>query len=114
MPWCDRHLLHHALVRQAQVHLSHHALTMKKDQLDMFRRKLEAEKEKHQNCIQETQRITLNGIQTGFSKVFESLAEFSKTSLTMYNDLLTYSENAGKNGIPSYIEGSQVEENGSS
>ncbi|KAL9416077.1 hypothetical protein AB3S75_039301 [Citrus x aurantiifolia] len=87
---------------------------MKKDQLDMFRRKLEAEKEKHQNCIQETQRITLNGIQTGFSTVFESLAEFSKTSLTMYNDLLTYSENAGKNGIPSYIEGSQVEENGSS
>ncbi|KAK2665616.1 hypothetical protein Ddye_004190 [Dipteronia dyeriana] len=87
-------------------------LTEKKDQLDMFRTKLEVEKEKHHNCMQETQRITLNGFQTGFSTVFESLVEFSKASLKMYNDLLTYSENAERAGNLSYIEGSQVEENG--
>ncbi|KAL5791233.1 hypothetical protein ACOSQ2_006121 [Xanthoceras sorbifolium] len=87
-------------------------LTEKKDQLDMFRIKLEAEKDKHHNCMQETQRITLNGFQTGFSTIFESLAEFSKASLKMYNDLITCSENAERAGNLSYIEGSQVEENG--
>ena len=77
----------------------------------MFRRKLDVEKEKHHNCMQETQRVTLNGIQTGFSSVFESLTEFCKASLKMYNDLVNYSESAEKAGNPSYIEGgSQVEE----
>ncbi|XP_034681693.1 protein ALTERED PHOSPHATE STARVATION RESPONSE 1-like [Vitis riparia] len=86
-------------------------LTEKRDLLDMFRRKLDVEKEKHHNCMQETQRVTLNGIQTGFSSVFESLTEFCKASLKMYNDLVNYSENAEKAGNPSYIEGgSQVEE----
>ncbi|RVW38519.1 Nitrate regulatory gene2 protein [Vitis vinifera] len=86
-------------------------LTEKRDLLDMFRRKLDVEKEKHHNCMQETQRVTLNGIQTGFSSVFESLTEFCKASLKMYNDLVNYSESAEKAGNPSYIEGgSQVEE----
>lgn len=89
-------------------------LTEKKDQLDMFRKKLDLEKEKHHNCIQQAQRITLNGIQTGFSAVFESLSEFSKASQKMYDDLANYSENANKSGNVNYIEGSQVEENVSS
>ncbi|XWS67716.1 hypothetical protein CRYUN_Cryun04dG0029400 [Craigia yunnanensis] len=89
-------------------------LTEKKDQLDMFRKRLEVEREKHHNYMQETQRITLNGLQTGFSTVFESLIEFSKASLKMYNDLVTLSENAEKEGSISYIEGStQADENGS-
>ncbi|XP_041013105.1 protein ALTERED PHOSPHATE STARVATION RESPONSE 1-like [Juglans microcarpa x Juglans regia] len=88
-------------------------LTDKKDQLDSWRRKLDVEKEKHHNCMQETQRITLNGFQTGFSTVFESLMEFSKASKKMYNDLVTCSENAEKAGNLSYIEGSMVEDNGS-
>lgn len=87
-------------------------LTEKREQLDTFRRKLETEKEKHHNCMQETQRITLNGFQTGFGTVFESMTEFSKASLKMYNDLITYSESAEKAGNISYIEGSQVEEKG--
>lgn len=87
-------------------------LTGRKDILDMFRRKLDIEKEKHHDCMQETQRATLNGIQTGFSLVFESLTDFCKASLKMYNDLVNYSENVAKGGNPSYIEGgeSQVEE----
>ena len=89
-------------------------LTEKKDQLDMFIKRLEVEREKHHNYMQETQRITLNGFQTGFSTVFESLIEFSKASLKMYNDLVTLSENAEKEGSISYIEGSpQADENGS-
>ncbi|OMO74553.1 hypothetical protein CCACVL1_16620 [Corchorus capsularis] len=87
-------------------------LTEKKDQLDMFRKRLDMEREKHHNHMQETQRITLNGFQTGFSGVFESLIEYSKASLKMYNELVTRSENADKEGNLSYIEGSQVEENG--
>ncbi|XP_022948094.1 nitrate regulatory gene2 protein-like isoform X1 [Cucurbita moschata] len=86
-------------------------LTEKKDQLDMFRKKLDLEKEKHHNCIQEAQSITLNGIQTGFSAVFESLSEFAKASQKMYNDLVTNSENANKPENMNYIEGSQSEEN---
>ncbi|KAH7518386.1 hypothetical protein FEM48_Zijuj09G0166200 [Ziziphus jujuba var. spinosa] len=85
-------------------------LTEKKDQLDMFRTKLDVEKEKHHNYMQETQRITLGGFQTGFYTVFESLVEFSKASQKMYNDLVTYSESAGK---ISYIEGTKVEQNSS-
>ncbi|KAF8410376.1 hypothetical protein HHK36_002904 [Tetracentron sinense] len=88
-------------------------LTERKDLLDMFRTRLDAEKAKHHNYIQETQRITLNGFQTGFSSVFESLTEFSKASLKMYDDLVTYSENTkvgnDKGGNQSSIEGSQVE-----
>ncbi|KAG7010840.1 hypothetical protein SDJN02_27636, partial [Cucurbita argyrosperma subsp. argyrosperma] len=87
-------------------------LTEKKDQLDMFRKKLDLEKEKHNNCIQEAQRITLNGIQTGFSSVFDSLSEFSKASQKMYDHLVNYSENANKSKNINYIEGSsQTEEN---
>lgn len=88
-------------------------LTDKRDQLDTLRRKLDVEKEKHHNCMQETQRATLNGFQTGFSTVFESLTEFSKASQKMYNDLVACSENDEKAGNLSYIEGSKVEENGS-
>ncbi|KAI9123885.1 hypothetical protein K1719_005185 [Acacia pycnantha] len=77
----------------------------KKDQLEALRRKLEIEKEKHQSCMQETQRITLHGLQLGFSQVFESLTEFSRASRKVYNDLATFSENADKGGGMSYIEG---------
>ncbi|EEF41126.1 protein ALTERED PHOSPHATE STARVATION RESPONSE 1 [Ricinus communis] len=87
--------------------------TEKKDQLDIFRKKLDIEKEKHHKCMQETQRITLTGFQTGFSTVFESLAEFSKASMKMYNELVNCTANAGKLDSQSYLEGSQVEENGS-
>ncbi|KAK8625208.1 hypothetical protein V6N13_090083 [Hibiscus sabdariffa] len=87
-------------------------LTEKKDQLDMMRKRLDVEREKHHNYMQETQRITLNGFQTGFSTVFETLIEFSKASMKIYNDLVTLSENAEKMGNMSYIEGSRVEENG--
>ncbi|XP_061337475.1 protein ALTERED PHOSPHATE STARVATION RESPONSE 1-like [Gastrolobium bilobum] len=82
------------------------------DHLETLRRKLEAEQEKHHSCMQETQRITLNGLQSGFSLVFESLTEFCKASQKMYNELVTYSENAEKDGNVSYIEGGCNVENG--
>lgn len=77
----------------------------KNDHLETLRRKLEVEKEKHHSCMQETQRITLHGLQSGLSLVFESLTEFSKASQKMYNDLVTYSENSDKGGNITYIEG---------
>ncbi|XP_062081558.1 protein ALTERED PHOSPHATE STARVATION RESPONSE 1-like [Humulus lupulus] len=88
-------------------------LNEKKDQLDMLRRRLDVEKEKHHNLMLETQRITLNGFQTGFCTVFESLIEFSKASQNMYNDLVTDSENSEKAGNMSYIEDTRVEQNNS-
>ncbi|KAK6924529.1 protein of unknown function DUF632 [Dillenia turbinata] len=68
-------------------------LAERKDQLDMFRKRLDSEKEKHHNSMQETQRIILNAFQAGFSSIFESLAEFAKAYSKMYGDLVTYSEN---------------------
>ncbi|XP_012088463.1 protein ROLLING AND ERECT LEAF 2 isoform X2 [Jatropha curcas] len=62
--------------------------------LDMFRNRLNEEKGKHLNTVQETQQITVSGFQTGFSSVFESLVEFSNASVKMYADLVTYSANA--------------------
>lgn len=89
-------------------------LMEKNDNLETLKRKLEIENEKHQSCMQETQRITLNGLQSGFSLVFESLTEFSKASQKMYNDLVTFSENCEKVGNISYIEGDCNVENCSS
>ncbi|XP_057966429.1 protein ALTERED PHOSPHATE STARVATION RESPONSE 1-like [Malania oleifera] len=86
-------------------------LTEKKDLLDVFTMKLDAEKAKHHNCTQETQRVMLDGFQMGFSMIFESLTDFSKASLKMYNDLVTsFSDTTQEVGNPSYIEGSQIDE----
>lgn len=47
-----------------------------------------------------------------FGRVFESLTEFSKVSLKMYNDLVSR-ENADKVETPTFIEeASQVEDAG--
>ncbi|KAL5561239.1 hypothetical protein UlMin_030986 [Ulmus minor] len=85
-------------------------LTEKKDQLDTFRHKLDLEKERHHNNMLETQRITMNGFQSGFCTVFESLIEFSKASQKMYNDLVTCN---GKGGNVSFLEGAKDEQNSS-
>ncbi|CAA2992791.1 Hypothetical predicted protein [Olea europaea subsp. europaea] len=89
-------------------------LKEKKDTLDNFQKRVDLEKEKHHNCVQETERITLHGFQTGFNKVFESMTEFSKAALSMYSDLLDNIVNAEKVGKPSRIECPQDEENSSS
>ncbi|KAF5182432.1 Nitrate regulatory gene2 protein [Thalictrum thalictroides] len=99
--------------QEGQLDIQSHAdyLTERKDLLDTFRIRLEKEKEKHHNYMQETQRITLNGFQTGFSSIFESLTEFSKASLKMCDELVQCSENRKvhdeKIGKPFFIEDSQ-------
>ncbi|XP_050261834.1 protein ALTERED PHOSPHATE STARVATION RESPONSE 1-like [Quercus robur] len=98
---------------ESEVEHPDYYLTDKKDQLDTLRSKLDTEKEKHHNYMQETQRITLNGFQTGFSTIFESLVEFSKVSQNIYNDLVNCKENAEKAENLSYIEDSKIEDNGS-
>ncbi|XP_011088630.1 uncharacterized protein LOC105169807 [Sesamum indicum] len=99
--------------KNAALELDHQAqsLVERKDMLENFRKRVDFEKEKHHNCMQETERITLNGFQAGFCRVFESMTEFSRAALKMYNDLSTIqnAEEVGK--PPSCIEGSQVEEN---
>ena len=70
-------------------------LTEKKEQLEAFRKRVDAEKVKHQNSMQETQQIAVSGFQTGFSALFESLAEFCQAAVKMYGDqLVTFSENS--------------------
>ncbi|KAK4437610.1 protein ALTERED PHOSPHATE STARVATION RESPONSE 1 [Sesamum alatum] len=99
--------------KNTELEMDHQAesLVERKDMLENFRKRVDFEKEKHHNCMQETERITLNGFQTGFCRVFESMTEFSRAALKMYNDLST-TQNAEKVGKPpSCIEGSQVEEN---
>ncbi|CAO2813720.1 unnamed protein product [Amaranthus hypochondriacus] len=71
-------------------------LSEKKDALDSFKQRLEFEKEKHQRCMEGTQRTTLNGFQTGFSSVFDAMVQFSSVSLKMYNDLVSDRQNLEK------------------
>ncbi|CAM8904433.1 unnamed protein product [Rhodiola kirilowii] len=78
-------------------------LSDKNDQLDTLRKRLDLEKQKHLKCVQETQHITLNGLQTGFCSVFESLIHFSQASLKMYNQLVGSPQEQEK---PSSIENS--------
>ncbi|KAI3447920.1 hypothetical protein Pfo_004585 [Paulownia fortunei] len=97
--------------KNADPEIEHQAdsLTERKDMLDNFRRRVDLEKEKHQKCMEETERITLNGFQTGFCRIFESLTEFSRAALKMYNDLSTI-KNLEKVVKPSCTEGGKVEE----
>ncbi|XVF62232.1 hypothetical protein PTKIN_Ptkin08bG0200900 [Pterospermum kingtungense] len=71
-------------------------LAERKNMLDTLRKRLDTEKIKHQASMEETQQITVKGFQTGFCSVFESLAEFSKASVKMYADLVTYCESTAK------------------
>ncbi|XP_006367871.1 uncharacterized protein [Solanum tuberosum] len=98
--------------RSSEIEIDHRAeyLKERKDLLDNFRKRVDLEKEEHQKCMQETQRITLNGFQTGFCRVFESITEFSSAALKMYNELLSSGEMAEKIGNPPSIECSQAGE----
>lgn len=43
--------------------------------------------------MKDAQTITVNGFQKGFSSVFESLTEFSKSAMKMCDKLITFSAN---------------------
>nr|XP_004231454.2 nitrate regulatory gene2 protein-like [Solanum lycopersicum] len=98
--------------RSSELEIDHRAeyLKERKDLLDNFRKRVDLEKEEHQKCMQETQRITLNGFQTGFCRVFESITEFSSEALKMYNELLSSGEKAEKIVNQPSIESSQAGE----
>ncbi|CAL9071307.1 unnamed protein product [Musa textilis] len=85
-------------------------LAGKKEMLDMLRKKLETEKEKHRDCMRATQEVTLNGFKIGLAGAFESLTEFAKDSLKLYDELLSRNEKATAaiepTGKPSFTEGS--------
>ncbi|KAK8944261.1 hypothetical protein KSP39_PZI007620 [Platanthera zijinensis] len=69
-------------------------LAERKHFVDILRQKLDAEKTKHQSCMQETTQVTLNAFKSGFSQVFESLTEFSRDSLNLYTELLAQIDRA--------------------
>jgi hypothetical protein len=71
-------------VKQRMDHLSE-----KKELLNTLRRRVEAEKAKHHACMQDTHDVTLNGFKIGLASIFESLTEFVKDSVNLYEDLLT-------------------------
>ncbi|KAJ0967031.1 hypothetical protein J5N97_023948 [Dioscorea zingiberensis] len=82
-------------------------LTERKDSLEMFKKKLEAEKAKHRECMQETERVTLNGFTIDFSSIFGTLKEFSAASMKLYDELLVQNEKAKRaveDEKPAYIE----------
>ncbi|VFQ78410.1 unnamed protein product [Cuscuta campestris] len=85
--------------RNAELEMEHRAevLREQKDLLDDFSRRVGLEREEHRKSMQETQRITLRGFQSGFGSVFESMAEFSRAALKMYNEVLSAWENSQKN-----------------
>ncbi|CAL9150616.1 unnamed protein product [Musa hybrid cultivar] len=67
-------------------------LSGRKELLDMCRRKLEAEKAKHRDRMRSTHEITINGFKIGLASIFESLTQFSKDSVNLYDDLLMRDE----------------------
>ncbi|KAK3037137.1 hypothetical protein RJ639_031024, partial [Escallonia herrerae] len=79
-------------VQRAEEDVPHRTeyLAEKKNLLDMLEIRLDAEKTKHNDSILETQRVILNGFQTGFSSVFASLMEFSEASMEMYTYLAAH------------------------
>ncbi|PPD67848.1 hypothetical protein GOBAR_DD35272 [Gossypium barbadense] len=84
-------------------------LAERKTMLDMLRKRIDAEKLKHITVMEQTQQITVKGFQTGFYSVFGSLVEFSKASIKMYADLVTYCETTKvpkkeDEDEPSYVE----------
>ncbi|KAG6410922.1 hypothetical protein SASPL_128995 [Salvia splendens] len=79
-----------------------------KGTLDGFRRRVDSEKEKHRSLMKETEKMTLTGFQTCFSRVFETMTEFSRAALEMYNELVEVE----KKGKKVCIEGSAEVENG--
>ena len=62
-------------------------LQEKKERIEVLRARLETEKVKHHDCMQETQRVALNGFKSGLINVFDALADFSRDSLKLYNTL---------------------------
>lgn len=84
-------------------------LAERKNMLDMLRKRIDAEKLKHITVMEQTQQITVKGFQTGFYSVFGSLVEFSKASIKMYANLVTYCESTKvpekeDEDEPSYVE----------
>uniref|UniRef100_A0A0A8Y787 DUF632 domain-containing protein n=1 Tax=Arundo donax TaxID=35708 RepID=A0A0A8Y787_ARUDO len=64
-------------------------LSEKKELINSLRRRVELEKTKHHTCMQDTHDVTLNGFKIGLASIFESLTEYSKDSVKLYEDLLT-------------------------
>ncbi|XP_057769217.1 protein ALTERED PHOSPHATE STARVATION RESPONSE 1-like [Salvia miltiorrhiza] len=84
-----------------------------KDALESLRRRADLEKEKHRSCMLETERMTLSGFKSGFVRVFETMTEFSRAALEMYNELMEVEKKGERFGKQSCIESSTEVENGS-
>ncbi|EAZ09934.1 hypothetical protein OsI_32233 [Oryza sativa Indica Group] len=86
-------LLEHRPEQDAKQRMEH--LSEKKEMLNVLRKRVEAEKAKHHACMRDTHDVTLNGFKIGLASIFESLTEFSKDSVKLYEDLLTHAEPKG-------------------
>ncbi|KAL5206530.1 hypothetical protein ABZP36_034739 [Zizania latifolia] len=83
-------LLEHRPEHDAKQRVEH--LSEKKEMLNVLRKRIESEKAKHHACMRDTHNVTLNGFKIGLASVFESLTEFSKDSVKLYEDILTHAE----------------------
>ncbi|KAJ4776950.1 DUF630 family protein (DUF630 and DUF632) [Rhynchospora pubera] len=83
-------LLEYKPETDAKQRLEH--LAERKEMLNNLRKRLESEKSRHHDCMRETHDVTLNGFKIGLAGIFESLTDFSKDSLSLYNGLLANME----------------------
>ncbi|VVA09932.1 PREDICTED: unnamed product [Prunus dulcis] len=74
----------------------HERLKKMENKVIEFKTRLNSKKEKLHTSMEETQNITVNRFQTGFSSVFKSLTEFSKSVVEMYDGLIRFNENGMK------------------
>ncbi|KAL0454059.1 UNVERIFIED_CONTAM: protein ALTERED PHOSPHATE STARVATION RESPONSE 1 [Sesamum latifolium] len=85
------------------------SLTERKNMVEDFRRRVDSGKEKHRKCMEETERIILNGLQTGFCGIFESITEFCSAAFKMYTHLAA-DENLEKVGKPPCMVDEEAQE----
>lgn len=81
-------LEHHRPAEQDAARQRVEQLSERKETLNALRRRVEAEKARHHHCMRDTHDVTLNGFKIGLASIFESLAEFSRDSVKLYEDLL--------------------------
>ncbi|PQM32963.1 uncharacterized protein Pyn_26019 [Prunus yedoensis var. nudiflora] len=96
------------MVRQAKDHQQKREIDELDDQLywqhsstkeekECHELELDNKKGEHDKSTKETQNITVNGFRTGFSSVFKSLTEFSKSAVEMYDGLIRRFNENGMN-----------------
>ncbi|ERM96235.1 uncharacterized protein LOC18424163 [Amborella trichopoda] len=69
-------------------------LAARKELIELFRKRLDNDKVKHLELVQETQKATVEKLRVGLMEVFEVMSEFARCSSGVYEEVLEEGEKA--------------------